>query len=72
MFVNSVAVDVVGGAYIIAANYFKHNGRIPVEMNIFQPLFDSSVDAIALETKTRWAWQTGAIARFESFSDEIA
>jgi hypothetical protein len=44
MFVNSVTVDVVGGAHIIAANYFKHTGRIPVEMDIFQPLFDSSVD----------------------------
>src|SRR5712671_7623028 len=44
MFVNSVSVEVVGGAYQIAANYLMQTGQIPIGLDIYQPLLDSIVE----------------------------
>jgi hypothetical protein len=41
MFINSIPVDIVGGAYDIALNYLKQTGRIPRELDIHPSLFDS-------------------------------
>jgi hypothetical protein len=38
MFVNGVPVDVVSGAYDIAANYLKRMGLIPHDVDFHQPL----------------------------------
>jgi hypothetical protein len=43
-FVNGVPVDVVSGAYDIAANYLRRTGRIPRDIDRHFPLFDSIVE----------------------------
>jgi hypothetical protein len=76
MFVNSVSADVVGGAYLIAANYFKRTERIPVETEFFQPLFHSIVEDYRAGNKNKLRLANRAIARFEtgawSLSHEVA
>ncbi len=70
MFVNSISVDVVGDAYLIAANYFKRTGRIPVETEIFEPLLDSIVEDYRAGNKNKLRLANGAISRFAMLSYE--
>jgi hypothetical protein len=65
MFVNSIPVDLVGGAYDIAANYLKKTGRIPNEVDFHQPLFDSIVEDYRAGNRNRLRLANRAIARIE-------
>jgi len=65
VFVNSIPVDVVGGAYDIAANYLKRTGRIPHEVNLHPPLFDSIVRDFRAGNINKLRLANRAIARFE-------
>jgi hypothetical protein len=65
MFVNSVSVEVVGGAYQIAANYLKQAGGIPAALDIYQPLLDSIVEDYRAGQKNKLRLANRAIARFE-------
>ena len=76
MFVNSVSVEVVGGAYQIAANYLIQTGQIPIGLDIYQPLLDSIVEDYRAGQKNKLRLANRAIARFEkltwNLSDEVA
>jgi hypothetical protein len=76
MFVNSVSVEVVGGAYQIAANYLMQTGQIPIGLDIYQPLLDSIVEDYRAGQKNKLRLANRAIARFEkltwNLSDEVA
>jgi hypothetical protein len=65
MFINSIPVDVVGDAYHIAANYLKKTGRIPDELDIHQPLFDSIVEDYGAGRRNKLILANRAIARIE-------
>jgi hypothetical protein len=65
MLVNSVPVDVVGGAYQIAANYLKNAGRIPYELDIHQPLLDTIVEDYRAGNRNVLRLANRAIARIE-------
>jgi hypothetical protein len=65
MFVNSIPVDVVGGAYDIAANYLKGTGLIPPEVDFHQPLFDSIVRDVQAGNRNRLRLANRAIVRIE-------
>jgi hypothetical protein len=65
MFNNSIAVDVVGEAYHIAANYLKATGRIPCELDMHQPLLDSIVEDYCAGRRNKLILANRAIARIE-------
>jgi hypothetical protein len=65
MLVNSIPVDVVGGAYDIAANYLKRTGCIPPEVDVHPPLFDSIVRDFRAGNMNKLRLANRAIARFE-------
>jgi hypothetical protein len=65
MFNNSIAVDVVGEAYQIAADYLKTTGRIPRELDIHQPLLDSIVEDFRAGKGNKLILASRAIARIE-------
>jgi hypothetical protein len=65
MFVNGVPIDVVSGAYNIAANYLKRMGLIPHDVDFHQPLFDSIVEDFRDGNRNRLRLANRAIARFE-------
>ena len=65
MFVNSIPVDAVGGAYLIAANYLKRSGQIPCDFDIHQPLFDSIVRDFRAGNRNKLRLANRAIARFK-------
>jgi hypothetical protein len=71
MFVNSIPVDVVGGAYDIAANYLKKTGLIPQEVDLHPPLFDSIVRDFRAGNRNRLRLANRAIARFEMAADAL-
>jgi hypothetical protein len=65
MFINSIPVDVVSGAYAIAANYLKRTGRIPREVDLYLPLFDSIVEDFRTGKRNKLILANRAIARIE-------
>jgi hypothetical protein len=71
MFVNSIPVDVVAGAYHIAANYLKRTGRIPLEVDIHQPLLDAIVKDFRAGNRNKLRLANRAVARFEKSFDEL-
>jgi hypothetical protein len=71
MFVNSVPVDVVGGAYDIAANYLTRMGCIPPEVDLDPPLFDSIVSDFRAGHRNKLRLANRAIARFETAADAL-
>jgi hypothetical protein len=71
MFVNGVPVDVVSGAYVIAANYLKRTGRIPREVDLHLPLFDSIVEDFRAGNRKKLRLANRAIARIESAADAL-
>jgi len=70
MLVNSIPVDVVGGAYEIAANYLKKTDRMPHELDIYQPLFDSIIGDFKSGTRSKLKLANRAIARIERASQD--
>jgi transposase len=71
MFINSIPVDIVGGAYDIAANYLKQTGRIPLELDIHEPLFDSIMWDFRSGTRNKLRLANRAITRFEKTADVL-
>jgi hypothetical protein len=71
MFVNGGPVDVVSGAYVIAANDLKRTGRIPREVDLHLPLFDSIVDDFRAGNRKKLRLANRAIARIESAADAL-
>jgi len=65
MLVNSIPVDVVGGAYDIAVDYLKRAGRIPPEVDFHQPLFDSIVEDFQAGKTNKLLLANRAILRIE-------
>jgi hypothetical protein len=65
MLVNSIPVDVVGGAYDIAVGYLKRAGRIPPDMDFHQPLFDSIVEDFRTGKANKLLLANRAILRIE-------
>jgi hypothetical protein len=65
MFVKSIEVCVVEGAYEIAANYFKATGRIPYDVDFHLPLFDSIVRDFQAGHRNKLVLANRAIARME-------
>ena len=65
MLVNSIPVDVVGGAYDIAVDYLKRAGRIPPEEDFHQPLFDSIVEDFQAGKTNKLLLANRAILRIE-------
>jgi hypothetical protein len=65
MFINSIPVDVVSGAYVIAANYLKRTGRIPREGDLHLPLFDSTVEDCRAGKRNKLILANRAVARIE-------
>jgi hypothetical protein len=65
MFVKSIEVCVVEAAYEIAANYLKAKGRIPREIELHQPLFDSIVSDYRTGRRNKLVLANRAIARIE-------
>jgi hypothetical protein len=65
MFVNGISVDVVGGAYDIAANYLKRTGLLPREVDLHPQLLDSIVEDFRAGKRNRIRLANLAIARFE-------
>ena len=63
MFVNFIPIDVIGGAYAIAANYLTMTG--PNEVDFHQPLFDSIVKDYQAGNRNRLHLANRAIARIE-------
>ena len=71
MFIDSIPVDIVGGAYDIAANYLKQTGRIPLELDIHEPLFDSIMRDFRSGTRNKLRLANRAITRFEKTADVL-
>ena len=71
MFINSIPVDLVGGAYDIALNYLKQTGRIPPELDIHQSLFDSVLRDYRMGNRNKLRLANRAIARFEKTTDGL-
>ena len=65
-----VSIDVVGDAYLIAANYLKATGRLSGDA-IHQPLLDSIADDFRSGKTNRLILANRAIARFEKISDAL-
>jgi hypothetical protein len=65
MFVNSIPVDVIGGAYDIAVDYLKRAGRIAPETDFYQPLFDSIVEDFRAGKTNKLMLANRAILRIE-------
>ena len=65
MFVNSIPVGVVGGAYDIAANYLKRTGLLPRDVDLHPQLLDSIVEDFRACKRNRIRLANLAIARFE-------
>jgi hypothetical protein len=71
MFVDSTPVDVVGEAYHIAANYLKTTGRIPCDLDIYQPLLVSIVEDFRAGKRNKLILANRAIARIENAADVL-
>jgi hypothetical protein len=65
MLENSIATDVVGDAYGIAANYLKQTGRLAAEVDIHRPLLDSIVEDFRAGKTSKLILANRAIVRFE-------
>jgi hypothetical protein len=66
-----VSIDVVGGAYHIAANYLKRTGRLSGDVAVHQPLLDSIVDDFRSGKTNRLILANRAITRFEKLNDVL-
>jgi hypothetical protein len=69
MMINSIPVAVVGGAYDIAVNYLKKTGRIPADVDGYEPIFDSIVDDFRAGNTNKLRLANRAIARIEAAND---
>ena len=67
----SLPVHVIGDAYNIAANYLKQTGRLPGDVDVYQPLLDSIVEDFRAGKKSKLVLANRAIARFERFNDVV-
>jgi hypothetical protein len=65
-----VSIDVVGDAYLIAANYLKATGRLS-GVAIHQPLLDSIVEDFRSGKTNRLILANRAIARFEKINNVL-
>jgi hypothetical protein len=66
MLINSIPIDVVGGAYDIAVNYLKKTGRVPADVDIHESLFDSIVADYQAGNTNKLRLANRAIARIEA------
>ena len=65
MMINSIPVDVVADAYDIAVNYLKQTGRIPADVDMHQPIFDSIVEDFRTGRTHKLLLANRAILRIE-------
>jgi hypothetical protein len=68
---NSIAIDVVGEAYGIAANYLKQTGRLTGDVHIHQPLLDSIVEDFRAGKTSKLVLANRAIVRFEKIGNVL-
>jgi hypothetical protein len=66
MLINSIPVDVVGGAYDIAVNYFKLTRGTPANADVYEPIFDSIVEDFRAGSTNKLRLANRAIARIEA------
>jgi hypothetical protein len=66
MLINSIPIDVVGGAYDIAVNYLKKTGSVPADVDIHESLFDSIVADYQAGNTNKLRLANRAIARIEA------
>jgi hypothetical protein len=71
MMINSIPVAIVGGAYDIAVNYLKKTGRIPADLDIHQPLFDSIVEDFRAGRTNKLLLANRAIRRIEAANNTL-
>jgi hypothetical protein len=71
MLENSKAIDVVGDAYHIAANYLKQTGRLAGDGDIHQPLLDSIMEDFRAGKTSKLVLANRAIVRFEKTSNVL-
>jgi hypothetical protein len=65
MLENTIAVDVVGDAYRIAASYLKQTGRLAGDIDIHQPLLDSIAEDFRAGKTSKLVLANRAIVRLE-------
>jgi hypothetical protein len=65
MLVNSIPMDVVSDAHDIAVRYLKETGRVPHNVDIHQPLFDSIVEDYRAGRTNKLLLANRAILRIE-------
>jgi hypothetical protein len=65
MLISSVSFDVVCEAFQIATRYLKETGKIPAELDIYQPLFDCIVSDFRAGNGNKLRLANRAIARIE-------
>jgi hypothetical protein len=66
MLINSIPIDVVGGAYDIAVNYLRLTGKIPANVDVYEPIFDSIIEDFRAGSTNKLRLANRAIARVEA------
>jgi hypothetical protein len=71
MLINSIPIDVVGGAYDIAVNYLKLTRGTPADADVYEPIFDSIVEDFRAGSTNKLRLANRAIARIEAANDML-
>ena len=71
MFVNSISVDIVRGAYQIAANYLTRKGFMSYDLEIHQPLRDQIIEAYRAGNRNQLRLANRAIERMETAMRDV-